>query len=708
MLLTASLVIAVLGPGDAEASVTLGGTTTSTVTTLAGSVCSPSTATAIGFAPVALSSDGVGGFFVADSTYSAVCHVDATGAIHVVAGNGAYGYLGDGGPATAAELYSPMGLAAAADGTLYIADRTNQRIRRVDGQTGTITTLAGTGVPGFADASGTSAAFNYPAGLALDALNHLYVADTKNNRVRRIDLLTGAVSTVAGTGYAAYSGDGGPALSATLSFPTGVAIDLDGSLLIADSNNARVRRVDAAGVITTIAGTVTGYAGDGGAATAARLNHPQSIAVAADAVFVADSGNNRIRAVDRAGTITTVAGTGAAAFSGDHGAANAAALNFPMGVATSPVGTVLIADAGNVRVRAVGLDGTITTVAGNGTHGYSGDGGPANGAELNEPIGVATAADGSVVVADSLNHVVRRIDAGGTIHIVAGTPGVAGGDGDGGPALSAHLQFPTGVAVDRKGVIYVADNGNNRVRKITVDGRITTIAGTGVAGYSGDGGPATKATLHAPASVAVGGDGSIFVADSTNNSVRQVRTNGTIVTFAGSGLAGFGGDGGPASKAMLRTPNGVAVDSQGTVFIADTDNQRIRAVDLKSLRIRTVAGTGAVGFSGNGTLGSLALFNFPTGLVADGRGNVYVADKGNCVIRKIGNATTSSPTVSTVVGWPPVRSVSPVCGFAGEGTPPLTNGTMLDSPTGVAYDGSGALVFADSLSNRVRRVTAIA
>ena len=708
VLLALSALVFALRTSDADATSSSGATaaSTSTITTFAGSVCSPAQATEFGLAPVAVAPDALGGYFVADSTYSVVCHVDQAGTAGVVAGNGAFGYLGDNGPATAAELYSPAGLAPAADGTLYIADRTNQRIRRVDPMSGVITTVAGTGVPGFNDGASATAVFNYPAGLALDPLNRLYIADTKNNRVRRLDLTSGTVTTVAGTGSPTYSGDGGPAVSATLSFPTGVALDTDGSLLIADANNQRIRRVDATGTITTVAGTVAGYAGDGGSAIAARLNHPQSVASSIDGVYIADSGNNRLRKVDRSGVITTVVGSGAAAFSGDGGPATAATVNFPMGVAFSTTGQLLIADSGNQRVRSVGADGVISTVVGNGTRGHSGDGGPATGAELNEPIGVAVAPDGSVIVADSLNHVVRRVTTSGIIQPVAGTPGVAGDSGDGGAATSAHLEFPTGVAVDKQGVIYVADNGNDRVRKVGLDGRITTVAGVGVAGFSGDGGPAPKAALNGPTSIAVGSDGTVFVTDSKNNRVRQVRS-GIITTVAGTGAAGFSGDGGAASKAMLNAPNGVAVDSRGSLFIADTNNQRIRAVDLKRLRIRTVAGSGAVGYSGDGVSGPSALFNFPTGVVADGSGNVYVADKGNCVVRKITNVATSPSTVSTVVGWPPVRSVSPVCGFAGEGTPPRSGGTMLDSPTGLAYDSSGGLLIADSLSNRVRRVTAI-
>lgn len=333
------------------------------------------------------------------------------------------------------------------------------------------------------------------------------------------------------------------------------------------------------GIITTLAGTGTrGSAGDGGPATSAQLSAPRTMAAdAAGNVFVADTENHRIRKVDTSGTITRIAGTGVAGYSGDGGPATNAQLNNPHGVAVDGAGNVYVADSPNHRIRKISPAGIITTVAGTGTAGYNGDGIPATSARLAYPKGVEIAPDGSLYIGDANNHRIRRVDASGEITTVAGS-GVAGFSGDGGPATLARLNFPRNVAFDAAGNFYIADNDNYRVRRVDTSGVITTVAGTGVAGYSGDGGPATSAQLNQVRDVAVDGAGNLYIADQVNHRVRRVDPAGTITTFAGTGVGGYNGDDRMAATAQLAGPRGVAVDSSGRVYIGDTGNHRIRRV----------------------------------------------------------------------------------------------------------------------------------
>ena len=339
---------------------------------------------------------------------------------------------------------------------------------------------------------------------------------------------------------------------------------------------------EAGGVIRTMAGSNTrGYGGDGGSATSAAFDQPRAAAVGPDGtVYVADTFNHRVRRVDPRGAVTTLAGTGQAAYSGDGGPAGVATLHWPHGVAVDQTGTSLyIADSANHRIRRVDLgSGVITTVAGGATAGWAGDGGPAVGAQLEDPKAVWAAPSGDLYVADSGNERIRRIDGSGTITTIAGT-GVPGYSGDGGPAGAAQFDGPRGIAGDGTGNLFVADDNNNRIRRIDSSGVVTTVAGTGAPGYTGDGGPARSAQLRNPRGVAVDGRGNVFVADSMNARIRMVDSAGVISTVAGCGRHGFGGDGGPATVARMFEPRGVAVGPAGDLLVADTYNDRIRRVE---------------------------------------------------------------------------------------------------------------------------------
>lgn len=333
----------------------------------------------------------------------------------------------------------------------------------------------------------------------------------------------GTISTVAGDGLGGYHGDGGPATSAELWAPLCVALDGNGNLYIADTNNNVVRKMTPGGTISTVAGSgASGYSGDGGPATSATLNFPSGIALdGAGNVYIADTENNVIRKVTAAGTITTLAGTGKAGYSGDHGQATSAELNAPWGLTLDTAGDLYIADSSNNLIRRVAPTGTITSVAGTGKAGYSGDSGPAISATLHTPSGVTLDTAGDLYIADMGNAVIRKVTAGGSITTVAGT-GKAGYSGDNGPATSAELAGPMGVAVDGSGNIYIAIQGNQAVRKVTPGGTISTVAGIGLLGYSGNGGPATSARLWAPGGVTLDGSGGFYIADTLNNVIRRV------------------------------------------------------------------------------------------------------------------------------------------------------------------------------------------
>ena len=345
-------------------------------------------------------------------------------------------------------------------------------------------------------------------------------------------------------------------------------------------------------------------------------------------------------------TIDTIAGTGTAGFSGDGGAATAARLRNPWGVAVDDAGNVYIADSENHRIRKVDTDGNISTVAGTGTNGFSGDGGAATAAQMDFPRGVAIDGAGNLYIADVVNERIRKVDAStGNISTFAGT-GTRGYSGDEGAATAARLYHPRGVAVDDAGNLYIVDVGNHSIRKVDGSGNISTFAGTGTRGYSGDEGAATAARLRFPADVAVDDAGNVYIADRGNLLIRKVDGSGNISTFAGTGRDGFSGDGGAATAARLRYPSGVAVDDAGNVYIADEGNLRIRKVD-GSGNISTFAGAGAGGVSGDGDGGAAtaARLSNPQDVAVDNAGNVYIADSENHRIRKV-TRPTPAPSIT--------------------------------------------------------------
>ncbi|MFB3778173.1 MAG: hypothetical protein ACE141_11195 [Bryobacteraceae bacterium] len=596
--------------------------------------------------PAGIALDPAGNLFIADALNHRVRKVSA-GIITTVAGNGTAGFSGDNGPAELARLNHPTAIAIDAAGNLYVADYGNCRVRKISN--GIITTVAGNGSRGYDGDNGpaVSAQISNPEGVAVDSAGNLYIAEPANFRVRVVS--SGVIRTAAGNGEQGYSGDGGPAGAARLTWPDGVAVDAAGTLYIADSNSHRIRSISS-GVISTVAGAGSpGYGGDGGPATSALLNYPGGVAVDRDTnLYIADTINYRVRKIS-GGLIATVAGIGTAGDAGRSGPAGAAQLSSPAGVAAGRTGEVYFAEYSRHRIRKV-EDGSIVTFAGNGTWGYGGDHGPATDALLNWPYGVAVDSKGDLYIADSSNHRVRKV-SGGVITTVAGD-GTFGYGGDGGPALQAQMGSPAGIAVDSEDNLYIADPDNHRIRKVS-NGIITTVAGNGIRGYSGDGGAALAAQLRAPVDVAVDGEGNLYIADSGNHRIRRVSST-VITTYAGDGVAGFAGDGGPASAARLSTPSRVAVDAAGNLYVADYWNFRIRRVSTRGT-ITTIAGDGSMGSGGDGGPATAAAIGWTDGMAVDAVGKVYLSDALSQRIRLL------TPTLTTVsaASYAPLAALAP-------------------------------------------------
>ena len=591
----------------------------------------PATSAQIGTV-YSLAADGSGNLYIADGENSRIRKISASGTITTVAGNGTFGSSGDGGPATNAQV-NAFAVAVDAAGNLYIADQF--RIRKVspDGIITTIAGNGTQGYSGDGGPA-TSAELNIVFSLAADNAGNVYLVDTScgedfcvGSRIRKISP-SGIISTVAGNGTSGYSGDGGPATSAQIS-PADLAVDGSGNLYISDSDSNRIRKVSPSGIITTIVGNGTqGYSGDGGPAASSQLYGPAGVALDSSGnLYIADSGNYRIRKVSQAGVITTIAGNGLFDYLGDGGPATGAQLSPQLhAIALDAAGSLYMADQFSLRVRKVSPNGIISVVAGNGMGGFSGDGGPAASAGLGRVEGLATDAASNLYIADPYNYRIRKVSPAGIITTIAGT-GTQGYSGDGGPANAAQLNRPVGVAVDGAGNLYIADYFNYRIRKVTPDGVITTMAGNGTQGHSGDGGPAASAQVFDPYAPVVDGAGNLYFAEINHHTIRKISASGIITTVAGTGTKGYSGDGGPAVNAQLSSPAGLAVDRGGNLYIGDNGNYRIRKVSPAGI-ITTIAGTGTQGYSGDGGPASAAQLIGPYGLAVDAAGNVYIADSG--------------------------------------------------------------------------------
>jgi trimeric autotransporter adhesin len=650
--------------------------------------------------PTGVAADNVGNLYIADTTDYLIRKVGPNGDIHTVAGSGhqcqvSTDSCGDNTPAKGTQVLmsSPLGVATDAAGNIYIADTKDNRIRVVNPQAqsitiagvtiapGNIATVAGTGdkcttptLPCGDGGSAVAAFLNNPQGVAVDAAGNIYVADSGDHRIRIVST-TGTINAYVGTGNPcvpkAGCGDGGPALSASLSGPWQMSVDTAGDLFLTDAPENKIREVNASTlIITTVAGNgMQGFSGDGGSPLSAQLNAPHGVWVDSSGNFViGDTGNQRVRLVTSQITstcpvppcITTLAGGGLA----DSPTATSAIVAANRGVALDTTGNLYIADTANNRVRELNSAG-VTTFAGSGIVGSGGNNGPATAAMFNAPDGVATDASGNVYVADTANLVIREVNAStNIIQVVAGTTGkvctpTTAPCGDGGPATSAMFTMPSTVSLDSVGNIYITDQGANRIRRVDVTtGIITTVVGTGVActnsaiGMCGDGGPATSAQLNGPFSAVVDGSGNIYIADTNDNRIREVQAStGNIVPYAFNGMPLlFGPMNVPALTAMYDTPQNLALDPRGNLYVSGSAIfYVIVRIDANATGNPVTAVAGIPGdpkFYGYAGDGGPALGAAlnNTGVAIDGSGHLYVSDAGNDHIREI--LLTPSATVS--------------------------------------------------------------
>jgi sugar lactone lactonase YvrE len=701
-----------------------------TINTIAGGASPNSTATLADIpGPTSAAVDASGNIYIASADSYYVMKVNpSTNALTVFAGIGIQGGGGDGGAATKAELIGPSALAVDSSGNVYIAD--GNKIREVTTD-GNINTIAGkrAGCPISWDTCGdggpaVDAQLNLPQALFADSSGNLYIADTGDDRIRFIS--NGTITTVAGEGHVCTGprftcGDGGPATQAWLDLPRGVVVDGSGNIFIGDTRDQRIRYVTkSSGIISTIVGSgkfcskPTGSCGDGGPLLSAELYNPAGLKLDGSGnLYIADSLDNKIRLVTFGSTpsISTIVGNGVRGFAGDQGAAKSAEMDVPLDLVLDSAGHLDIADSGNQRIRQV-VSGTINTVAGGG---LGGDGGAPLSATLANSITVAWDQKGTnYYIADAANNRIRMVTpgTGSTISTVAGT-GDMGYSGDGQTALNATLNAPNGVAIDAAGDIFIADTGNQVVREVNASGVITTVAGNGNScfprtGVCGDGGKAIDATMDSPTSVAVDGNGNLYIADYSGCRVRAVNTSGIINTIAGTGNCNYSGDGGPGNKARVQFPYAVAADPAGNVYIADSKNNRIRCVIGAAAgcggsndaigTIITYAFNGNATFKGDGGPALKAAMQDPLEVALDPAGNLFVGGGVDQVVRRI---DAVSQTVATVAGNPndPTNG-----GFGGDGGPALQ---ALLNNLGLAVNSAQELLIADTGNNRIRVVNMV-
>ena len=705
--------------------------------------------------------DGSGNIFIADTDNCLIRKVSGGNISTVAGNPALQtpcGYAGDGGLATSAQLDLPEAVFLDGSGNIFIADTYNNLIRVVNTGTASVTvagiviaagdiqTVAGayyqseggTACQSAGDGGpAISADLCVPSGVFVDGTEDIFIADTNNSAIREVAAGSVNITTVAGTlGAFGYTGDGGAATGADLNYPNQIYVDGSGDIFIADTDNFVIREVVSGNIQTVVGNNTLAYSGDGGSALNAELNYPGGVSLdASDDIFIADSISSVIRKVVAAsGDIQTVAGNGTAcnpstAACGDGGPAASAQLNNPYGVFLDATGNIFIADTQDFRIRAVNTGtqaitiagvaipaGDIATVAGNGTFGYLGDNGPAISAELFSPFGVFVDSAENIFIADTDNHVIREVAASsGIITTVAGNGTHCAQTnapcGDGGAATAAQLSFPGAVFVDSAENIYIADTGDNRIRVVNTGtqavtvagvtippGDIATVAGTGIPGYSGDGAAATSALLDAPDGVFIDISGDIFITDTENSVIREVvGASGFIATVAGNNTQGFSGDGGPSTSAALDTPVGLFGDASGNLFVADTDNSRIREL-IPSITAPTAAQPAPQTTSAGGTA------TFSIQLTKD-TGDPRYAITLSCLASSLpANATCNFSPATITPGPLPVPFTLTVTVPSGSASLGKPNRTRLSPYFAFAFAPLAGIMFAGfGLGNKRRR-----
>ena len=621
------------------------------------------------------------------------------------------------GTGATARFYNPWGMAVGSDGTVYVADSANHTIRKITAE-GVVTTLAGTPeASGSADGTGSAARFSSPAGIAVDSVGTVYVADTLNGTIRKISP-QGVVTTLAGSPnvsvpiapYACAFTDGIGAAAAFCG-PEGIAVDRIGTVYVADTQNSLIRKVSPDGVVTTLAGTqfqppdclpapgtkcpsCPSADGTGGSAG---FCAPHGIAVGSDGtVYVSDGikqnrvlawsdRSNTIRKVTSAGVVSTLAGRGYVNIGGSPVWVGAdAVFDDPNGISVDNAGTVSVADTNSNTIRRISPDSVVTTLAGTvGTTGSVDGAGPA--ARFASPRGIAVDSAGTLYVADTVNGVIRKITSAGSVMTFAGaapSPGFA--DGTGG---AARFSSPHGIAVDTGGTVYAADSGNNTIRKITPAGVVTTFAGTASEPGFADG-TGAAARFTAPDGIAVDATGTVYVTDSYDAIVRKITPGGAVTTLAGTPRT-WGAADGAGAAAQFGGPAGVAVDSAGTIYVADGGNNTIRKITREGF-VTTLAGLARMRGSDDG-IAAAARFNYPQGVAVDNDGAVSVADSYNCTIRRL----TQAGAVTTLAG---------AASFCGSEDGAVA-AARFNHPIGLAFDTAGNLYVSDFFNHAIRKIT---
>jgi sugar lactone lactonase YvrE len=631
--------------------------------------------------PAGMALDGRGNIYVADTFNHTVRKIATNGVVSTLAGMP--GVLGSANGAGRSARFNGLNdVAVDGSGFLYVADFGNHTIRKIT-PAGIVSTLAGlAGVPGSTDGPGGAARFNGPTGVALDSSNNVYVADTFNQTVRKITP-SGVVSTFAGTAGVVGSADGTGA-AAQFNGPYGVAVDATNNLYVTESMNCTIRKITPARVVSTFAGTAGVMGSKDGTGAAAQFYAPLDITVSSSGnIYVADGYNNTIRRITPARVVSTWAGM--AGYPGDKdGTAGNARFNLPFGVAADNAGNVYVGDYQNCTVRKISPARVVSTFAGR-SRGAEPVDGTGSAASFSGPNSVAIDTLGNVFVADETGNTIRKVTPAGVVSTFAGLAGYSGSqDGIG---SAARFNRPEGVGVDSANNIYVADQSNHTIRKITPGGVVSTFAGlAGVPGSTD--GIRSAARFNNPSSVAADAGGNVYVADYMNNTIRKITSTGEVSTLAG--LAGApGSQDGTGAAARFDAPYGVAVDTSASVYVAEVNNSTIRKITPDG-EVSTLAGLAKVVGSTDG-VGSAARFNGPNAVAVDNSDNVYVADSSNYSIRKI----TPDAQVSTIGG------VAVSSGSA-DGT---GSAARFNFPYGIAVDSAGNLYVADFGNNTVRKAT---
>jgi sugar lactone lactonase YvrE len=528
--------------------------------------------------------------------------------------------------------------------------------------------------------------------MAQDASGAIYLSDAFTSRVLRIGT-DGTITTFAGGGSSdsGKNHEGQPATSVPVGSPRGLVFDSKGNLLIAEVGCQCIRRVDTNGILTTLYSLPH----------TAPFLYAEGLAIdAADNVYTTVYSGHTVLKIAPDGSANIIAGTGVPGFSGDGGPANVAQLNFPSGVAVAADGTLSIADTGNNRIRRITPDGMITTFAGTGERGFAGDGGPASSAKLYAPAQIFLDPDGTLYFSDYINGRIRRITRDGTIGTIAGGGNFvqsASSIGDGGPAINARLNSAMATATDSAGNIYVVDSSGYRIRKIAIDGTITTAAGNGDSQFHGDGGPATEAGLGYPLGIGVDSQNNIYITGEDAR-VRMVDHNGIITTVAGagpgSGLIRYLGDGGPAINATLNEPKGVAVDAAGNIYIADTSNARLRMVDRNGI-IHLIAAADT----------SLLGQDYWNAVAIDPQGRIYVASThaSPSAVWSLVSRVNPDGSLTTVAGTGQPCANTPILDFLYDGQP--ANKVPLCIVVGLTFDPLGNLYIPEPRYGALLKMT---